>query len=147
MSPCLFNVYMDAVMKEVKMGMERRGVRFKEEGREWRFPDLLYADELVLCGEYEEELRTMVACFVEVCRRRCLKVNGGKSKVMLLGGDEVLECEVCVDGIRLEHVSEFKYLGCVLNESSTDEAEFNRKVASGRKVAGAIRTVVNVRSL
>ena len=28
-----------------------------------------------------------------------------------------LECEVYVDGIRLEHVSEFKYLGCVLDES------------------------------
>ena len=36
MSPWLFNVYMDAVMKEVKMWMRRRGVRFQEEGREWR---------------------------------------------------------------------------------------------------------------
>ena len=26
-----FNVYMDAVMKELKMGIERRGVRFQEE--------------------------------------------------------------------------------------------------------------------
>ena len=28
----LFNVYMDAVMKEVKMRMGRKGVRFQEEG-------------------------------------------------------------------------------------------------------------------
>ena len=34
-----------------------------------------------------------------------------------------LECEVYVDGIRLEHISEFKYFGCVLDESGTDEAE------------------------
>ena len=34
MSPWIFNVYMDAVMKEVKMGMGRRGVRFLEDGRE-----------------------------------------------------------------------------------------------------------------
>ena len=34
MAPWLFNVYMDAVMKEVKMGMGRRGMRFQEEGRE-----------------------------------------------------------------------------------------------------------------
>ena len=33
MTPWLFNVYMDAVMKEVKMGMGRSGVRFMEEGR------------------------------------------------------------------------------------------------------------------
>ena len=80
-----------------------------EEGRERRLPGLLYADYLVLCGEPEEDLRVMVGRFDEVCRRRCLKVNAGKSKVMLLGGEEGLECEVCEDGIRLEHVSEFKY--------------------------------------
>ena len=34
MSPWLFNVYMDGVMKEVKMGMGRRGVIFLEDGRE-----------------------------------------------------------------------------------------------------------------
>ena len=65
----------------------------------------------------------------------------------MLSGEEGLECEVCVDGIRLEHVSEFKYLGCVLDESGTDEAECSRKVASGRRVAGAIRSLVNARSL
>ena len=30
MSPWLFHVYMDGLMKEVKMGMGRRGVRFLE---------------------------------------------------------------------------------------------------------------------
>ena len=48
---------------------------------------LLYADDLVLCGESEEDLRSMVRCFVEVCQRRGLKVNAGKSKVMALGGE------------------------------------------------------------
>ena len=41
---------------------------------------------------------------------------------MALGGEEGLEYEVYVDRIGLEHVSEFTYLGCVLDESSTDEA-------------------------
>ena len=58
---------------------------------------------------------TMVRRFVEVCRRRGLKVNASKIKVMVLGGEKGLEFEVCVDGICLDHVSEFKYLGCVLN--------------------------------
>ena len=53
MSPWLFNVYIDAVMKEFKMGMGRRGVRLQEEGREWRLNGLLYADDLVLGGESE----------------------------------------------------------------------------------------------
>ena len=76
-----------------------------------------------------------------------LKVNGGKNKVMVLNGEEGLECEVLVDGIRLEHVSEFKYLGSVLDESGTDGAECSRKLASGRRVAGALMFLVNVRYL
>ena len=44
-------------------------------------------------------------------------------------------------------MSEFKYLGCVLHESDTDEADCLRKVASGRKVTGVIRSVVKARSL
>ena len=35
-----------------------------EDGREWRLSDLLYADELVLCGESEEDLRAVVERFV-----------------------------------------------------------------------------------
>ena len=49
--------------------------------------------------------------------------------------------------IRLEHVLEFIYLGCVLNESGTDEEVCNRKVASERSIVGAIRTLVNARGL
>ena len=55
----------------------------------------------------------MVGQFIEVSRRG-LKVHVGKSKVMALNGEEGLEFEVYLDKIYLEHVSEFKYLGCVL---------------------------------
>ena len=34
-------------------------MRFREEGREWRLPDLLYTDDLVFCGESEVDLRAM----------------------------------------------------------------------------------------
>ena len=62
--------------------MGRKGVRFLEDGREVRLPGLLYTDDLVLCGESEEDLRVMVGLFAEVCRRRGLKVNTGKSKLI-----------------------------------------------------------------
>ena len=52
----LFNLCLDAV----KIGMGKRGLRFLEEGREWRLLGLLYADNLVLYGESEEDLRVMV---------------------------------------------------------------------------------------
>ena len=65
----------------------------------------MYADDLVLWGESEEDLRMMVGRFFEVCRRE-LKVNAGKRRVIVLNGEEGLKCEVYIDGIRLEHVSE-----------------------------------------
>ena len=46
---------------------------------------------MVSCSETEDDLRVMVGRFIEVCRRRGLKVKAGKSKVMVLGGEEGLE--------------------------------------------------------
>ena len=74
--------------------------------------------------------------FVELCGRRGLRVNAGKSRVMVSGGEEGMEFEVCVDRMRLQHVSEFKCLECILDELGTNESECRRKVASGRRVAG-----------
>ena len=70
---------------------------FNEEERKWRLLGLLYADDLLLCGESEEDLKGIEGRFIEVCKRRGLKVNAGISKVMLLGGEYGLECEVCVN--------------------------------------------------
>ena len=50
-----------------------------------------------------------------------------------------------MNGMRLEQVSEFKYLRFVLDESGTDKANCRRNVASERKEAGANRSPVNAR--
>ena len=57
---------------------------------------------------------------------------------MVLNGEEGTECEVYADGIQLEQVSKYKYLGCVLVKSGKGGAECSSKVASWRRVAGAI---------
>ena len=80
MSIWLFNFYMDAVMKDVKIVMGRKGERL------------------------EEDLRAMVGRFVGVCRRRCQKINAGKSKVMVLGEGGGVEVEGLCKLDTLEHV-------------------------------------------
>ena len=45
---------MDAVIKRV------------QEGRKWRLSDLSYADDLVLCGDSEEDPKETLGRFVEV---------------------------------------------------------------------------------
>ena len=57
-------MYMNEVLKEVKRTMGRENG--SAEGRERRLTDLLYADDLILCGESNEDLRVTIRGFVEV---------------------------------------------------------------------------------
>ena len=66
---------------------------------------------------------------------------------MVMNGQEGLECEFHLDGVRLENVSKFKHLGCILDKSGIEWAECSRKVASVRRVASVIRSLVNARDL
>ena len=70
-------------------------------------------DDLVLCDEWEEDLKAMVWLFFEVrvCNGRYLKVIVDKNKVMVSGEEEGSICEVLVGGTQFEYVSEFIYLG------------------------------------
>ena len=63
----------------------------------------MYADNLVLCDETEEDLGPIVGRVFEVCNRRSgLKVNTGKNEMMVLNGEEIFECEVSVEEVRLD---------------------------------------------
>src|SRR5678815_1004425 len=105
-----------------------------------------YMRMIWFCVAYLKSLRGLVERFGRVCKRRGLKVNVDKSKVMVVSEDSP-QCEVMLDSEQLEQVSEFKYLGYMLDEKGTDDAECSRKVVNGRKVAGAIKSLVNVKGL
>ena len=60
-----------------------------------------------------ERPKLIMGCFVEICRRGGLKVNAGKTKVIVLwGGEEGLECEICMDGGQLEKVLVKTFVVC-----------------------------------
>ena len=84
-------------------------------------------DYLVLCRVVRGDGGTVLLRCVEED-----KLNAGKSKVMVLNGEERLDCEVYVDKILLEHVSEFKYFG------------WNR-VQTGQNVVGSWRVPLGPR--
>ena len=84
MSPWLFNIYMDGVVREVKVRILGRGLGMRERnGCEWEVSQLLFADDTALVASTEERLQRLVDEFGVVCERRKLKVNVGKSKVMV----------------------------------------------------------------
>ena len=126
MSPWLFTVYMDGVMKEILSRAVDVGVSLKREGNEWKLPILLFADDTVLMSDNEWELQGLVNEFGTVCEKRNLKVNTGKSKVMVFERGEVTECEVKLNGQAMEIVNSFKYLGSVLSKDGTMDEEVQR---------------------
>ncbi len=83
MSPWLFNIYMDGVDRKVKVKVGEVAVRMCDEGRKWVLNSILFADDTVLIAENESDLQNLVSLFDSVCKRRKLKVNVNKSKVML----------------------------------------------------------------
>ena len=77
------------------------GMSFLEEEKDCRLPGLLYAGNLDLCGKSKEDLKVVVKCIVEMCRRRGLKVNADNMKVMVSFEEEILGCEISVDGFAI----------------------------------------------
>ncbi len=93
---------------------------------------------LVLLAESKGDLQRVVNEFYSVCRRK-LKVNAGKSKVMVFERREeevidfstacrvrlpaVVRCRVMSGSEKMEEVSEFKYLGTVLCKHGGMEGE------------------------
>src|SRR5215469_16752041 len=113
MSPWLFNVYMDSIVREVKRECVKEGLNLLSERGEvqWRVNMLLYADDTVLMGETEESLQRLVTLFDRICGKRKVRINGEKSKVMRVGDNgRVLDMGIWM---RIEQVDCFKYLGVV----------------------------------
>ena len=141
MSPWLFNLYMDAVMKEVNGRVMGKGVKLEHSGREWMINQLLYADDTVLIADSRDSLQRMVNVFGEVCWRRKLKVNVAKSKVMVVSKNGGQVVDVQLNGERMEQVECFRYLGTDIHENGKLNEEIGHRVREGEKVGGALRAV------
>ncbi len=82
-SPWLFNIYMDGCIREMKVGVWDLGSRLNVRDVEQPLVAGLYVDDTVLLTENERKLQRIVDEFYRVCRRRKLKMNVGKSTLMV----------------------------------------------------------------
>ena len=91
LSPLLFIIVLDVLSREAR------------EGLPW---EVLYADDLVLMAESEQELIVKMRAWCTALERKGLKVNSGKSKVMVSALDVgeaeqsgEFPCGVCHRGV------------------------------------------------
>ena len=148
-SPWLFNIFMDGVMREVSARVPGGGVELTDcKGDVVQVSQLLFADDTALVAESEERLRRLVVEFGRVCERRKLKVNVGKSKVMKCGKDTcTVKMNVTLGGQVLEEVNVFKYLGSNVVASSCEEVEVCHRINEGSKMMGVLKQVVRNKNL
>ena len=83
-SPWLFNVYMDGVVREVNVRVLDIGLELlSANGGRFEINQLLFADDVALVADSEDKLCRLVSEFGRVCERIKLKVYVGKSKVVM----------------------------------------------------------------
>jgi len=99
LSPCLFNLYAEYIMRNA--GLEEAQVGIKIDGR--NINNLRYADDTTLMAEIEEKLRSLLMKVKEESENVGLKLNIQKSKIM--ASVPIMSWEI--DGETVETMSDF----------------------------------------
>ena len=103
LSPCLFNVYAEYIMRNA--GLEEAQAGIKIAGRTINNPR--YADDTTLMAESKEELNSLLMKVKEESEKVGLKLNIQKMKIVASGPITSWQ----IDGETVETVTDFIFLG------------------------------------
>ena len=126
LSPCLFNLYAEYIMRNAGLEEARAGIKIS--GR--NINNLRYADDTTLMAESEEDLNSLLMKVKEESEKVGLKLNIQKTKVMAPGPITSWE----VDGETVEAVSDFIFGGSKVTADGDCSHEIKRRLLLGRKV-------------
>ena len=136
MSPWLFNLFMDAAMKEIREKVGVVGVTLQDERRniEWKVGCLMFADDTVLLGDSEEKLERLVQEFGRVCQSRKLSVNETKSNFMKIEKNgEGYGVNISLNGRRMEEDETYRYQGVDISSDGGMAEEVNHRITEAKK--------------
>ena len=136
LSPWLFNVFLDIIVKEAREGF-MEGVRLENENVDV----LLFADDMVLIADNEESLQMNLKKLDEALIRWEMKMNWEKTEVMKVGKERG-QCCVEVGDRRLESVEVVKYLGVMISGDGRMEEEVRSRIGKAARVIGALNEPV-----
>ncbi|ELR50351.1 hypothetical protein M91_11577, partial [Bos mutus] len=127
LSPCLFNLYAEYIMRNA--GMEETQAGIKIAGR--NINNLRYADDTTLMAEkIEEELKSLLMKVKEESEKVGLKFNIQNTEIMASGPITSWE----IDGETVETVADFIFLGSKITADGDYSHEIKRCLLLGRKV-------------
>ena len=139
LSPCLFNLYAEYIMR--KAGLEEAQAGNKISGR--NINNLRYADDTTLMAESEEELKNFLMKVKEESEKVGFKLNIQKTKIMASGPITSWE----IDGETVEAVSDFIFLGSKITADGDCSHEFKRHLLLRRKVMTNLDRILKSRDI
>ena len=131
LSPTLFNIYMDDMYRAWKNKVDL-GINFKN----MYLNSLLYADDKVIIQDSEDKLQKSVYTLEQIAKEYGLKLSTEKTKTMAFKGIYPVRTKIVIDGIIIEQVKYFKYLGCHI--SFERDIDLDEKLNSFRHICGTI---------
>ena len=134
LSPCLFNVYAEYIMRNA--GLEEAQAGIKIAGR--NINNLRYADDTTLMAESEEELKSLLMKVKEESQKVGLKLNIQKTKIMASGPITSWQ----IDGETMETVKDFIFLGSKITADVDYSHEIKRCLLLGRKAMTNLDSIV-----
>ena len=81
LSPCLFNLYAEYILRNAGLDEAQAGIKFAMRN----FNNLRYVDDTTLMSEIEEELKSLLKKVKEESEKSGLKLNIQKIKIMWSG--------------------------------------------------------------
>ena len=128
-SPILFNLFINDLVDEIEAG--EMGVDIPAIG-DPKIGALLFADDLVMMAESQEQLGTMVGRLERWCQRWEMKVNASKCGVMQIGVDSAADDLIVQIGEdRVPVVKAYTYLGCHFTHDLDIEAMARHRAKIG----------------
>ena len=106
MSPCLFNLYAEYIMRNSGLVEAQGGIKIA--GR--NINNLRYADDTTFRAESEEEVKSLLMKVKEESEKCYLKLNIQKTKIMASGTITSWQ----IDGETVETVGDFTFLGSTI---------------------------------
>ena len=139
MTPCLFNLYAEYIMRNT--GLEEAQAGIKIAGR--NINNLRYADHTTLMAESKEELKSLLMKVKEESEKVGLKLNIQKTKIMASGPITSWE----IDGETGEAVSDFILEGSKITADGNCSHEIKRHLLLGRKVLNNLDSILKSRDI
>ena len=123
LSPCLFNLYAEYIMRNAGLDDLQAGI--KTAGR--NINNLRYADDTTLMAENQEELKSLLLKVKEENEKAGLKLNIQKTKIMTSSPNTSWQ----EDGEKVEAVTDFLFLGSKITADGDCSHEIKRCLLLG----------------